>query len=217
MGNREALIEGAKSCLREKGFTRTTARDIASAAGVSLAAIGYHFGSKEALMKEALREAMEEWGDQVSAETIPGPEVAAAAPGSPVSPVSQPEASARERFEQAWAQAIESLPASRSLWLTQFEILSQADHLPDVLASLGGLQADAREGLAELFGPLEAGADPEEVQRIGAFYQMMMLGMVGLWLADPDQAPTGTDLSRTLRLIADRLESGEDRNAEGDS
>lgn len=191
MGNREALIEGAKSCLREKGFTRTTARDIASAAGVSLAAIGYHFGSKEALMKEALREAMEEWGDQVGEEAVE----------------ERPVVSARERFEQTWAQAIESLPATRSLWLTQFEILSQADHLPDVLASLGGLQADARAGLAELFGPLEAGADPEEVQRIGAFYQMMMLGVVGLWLADPDQTPTAADLSRTLRLIADRLGS----------
>lgn len=209
MGNREALIEGAKSCLREKGFTRTTARDIASAAGVSLAAIGYHFGSKEALLKEALREAMEEWGDQVGETT----EAAAAE----VSPVSAPEVSARDRFEQAWGQAIESLPASRSLWLTQFEILSQADHLPDVLASLGGLQADAREGLAEIFGPLEAGADPDEVQRIGAFYQMMMLGMVGLWLADPDQTPTGADLTRTLMLIADRLGAGEERNAEGDS
>jgi AcrR family transcriptional regulator len=46
MGNREELIAGAKRCLIEKGFARTTARDIASASGVSLAAIGYHFGSK---------------------------------------------------------------------------------------------------------------------------------------------------------------------------
>ncbi|MGH3648185.1 MAG: TetR/AcrR family transcriptional regulator, partial [Micromonosporaceae bacterium] len=50
MGNREALLEGAKRCFHEKGYARTTARDIAQASGVSLAAIGYHFGSKEALM-----------------------------------------------------------------------------------------------------------------------------------------------------------------------
>ena len=54
MGNREALIEGAKTCLMEKGYNRTTARDIATAAGVSLAAIGYHFGSKDDLMNEAM-------------------------------------------------------------------------------------------------------------------------------------------------------------------
>ncbi|MGH4006514.1 MAG: TetR family transcriptional regulator, partial [Pseudonocardiaceae bacterium] len=44
MGNREDLLAGAKRCLYEKGYGRTTARDIAAAAGgVSLAAIGYHF------------------------------------------------------------------------------------------------------------------------------------------------------------------------------
>ena len=45
MGNREALLLGAKCCLLEKGLARTTARDIGGAAGVSLAAIGYHFRS----------------------------------------------------------------------------------------------------------------------------------------------------------------------------
>ena len=63
MGNREDLLNGAKVCLLEKGYARTTARDIASASGVSLAAIGYHFGSKEALLGEALQQALAEWGD----------------------------------------------------------------------------------------------------------------------------------------------------------
>ncbi|MGC2657956.1 MAG: helix-turn-helix domain-containing protein, partial [Bryobacteraceae bacterium] len=61
MGNRDALLLAAKSCLLEKGYLRTTARDIASSAGVSLAAIGYHFSSKEALLTEALLLAFEDW------------------------------------------------------------------------------------------------------------------------------------------------------------
>ena len=52
MNNREALLVAAKQCLLEKGYARTTARDIASAAKVSLAAIGYHFSSKDALLTE---------------------------------------------------------------------------------------------------------------------------------------------------------------------
>jgi AcrR family transcriptional regulator len=32
MGNREALLEGARECLSERGYARTTARDIAAAA-----------------------------------------------------------------------------------------------------------------------------------------------------------------------------------------
>lgn len=54
MGNRDDLLDAAEQCLRDKGFRGPTARDIATAAGTSLAAIGYHFGSKEALLDEAL-------------------------------------------------------------------------------------------------------------------------------------------------------------------
>src|ERR1700735_3175270 len=65
MDNREDLIAGAKRCLIEKGYTQTTARDIAAASGVSLAAIGYHFGSKDALMNQAVFEPIGDWGDEV--------------------------------------------------------------------------------------------------------------------------------------------------------
>ncbi|MGH8881492.1 MAG: TetR/AcrR family transcriptional regulator, partial [Stackebrandtia sp.] len=50
MGNRQQLLDAAKQCLFDKGYERTTVRDISDLAGVSKAAIGYHFGSKEALM-----------------------------------------------------------------------------------------------------------------------------------------------------------------------
>ena len=59
MGNREDLLAGAKRCLIERGWAHTTVRDIASAAGVSHAAIGYHFGSKDALLTQALVEAVD--------------------------------------------------------------------------------------------------------------------------------------------------------------
>src|SRR6266568_5162808 len=67
MGNREDLLAGAKRCLIEKGYAHTTARDIATASGVSLAAIGYHYGSKDTLMNQALFEAISEWGDELQA------------------------------------------------------------------------------------------------------------------------------------------------------
>ncbi|BAW07017.1 TetR/AcrR family transcriptional regulator [Nocardia seriolae] len=54
MGNREDLLEGARRAVLARGLAKVTARDIASAAGVSLAAIGYHFGSKDKLVTEAI-------------------------------------------------------------------------------------------------------------------------------------------------------------------
>ncbi|WP_194836721.1 TetR/AcrR family transcriptional regulator [Nocardia sp. XZ_19_369] len=58
MGNREDLLAGARKAVLERGLAKTTARDIAGAAGVSLAAIGYHFGSKDRLVTEAIAESV---------------------------------------------------------------------------------------------------------------------------------------------------------------
>jgi AcrR family transcriptional regulator len=50
MGHREALLAGARRCLLERGYARTTARDLVAASDTNLASIGYHFGSNEALL-----------------------------------------------------------------------------------------------------------------------------------------------------------------------
>jgi AcrR family transcriptional regulator len=55
MGNREDLLAAAKKVILERGLAKVTARDIAGAAGVSLAAIGYHFGSKDRLRGRGVR------------------------------------------------------------------------------------------------------------------------------------------------------------------
>src|SRR5215207_7649078 len=60
-GHREALLEGAIRCIHEQGYARTTARDLVAASGTNLASIGYHFGSKEALLNAAIAESFEEW------------------------------------------------------------------------------------------------------------------------------------------------------------
>ncbi|MFF2550444.1 TetR/AcrR family transcriptional regulator [Nocardia sp. NPDC058058] len=68
MGNREDLLTGARKAILERGMAKVTARDIATAAGVSLAAIGYHFGSKDRLVMEALTEGVgTDLGDEIDA------------------------------------------------------------------------------------------------------------------------------------------------------
>src|SRR6266540_4446039 len=55
------LLEGTLKRLRERGVAGTTSRDIATAAGVNLAAITYHFGSKDELVARALLHAVRQW------------------------------------------------------------------------------------------------------------------------------------------------------------
>src|ERR687891_1071084 len=67
MGNREALLAGAKRCIVEKGYAHTTARDIVAASGTNLASIGYHFGSKDALLDAAILDWFNDWDGDVEA------------------------------------------------------------------------------------------------------------------------------------------------------
>jgi AcrR family transcriptional regulator len=60
-GHRVALLEGAIHCIERKGYARTTARDVVAASGTNLASIGYHYGSKDALLRDAIFESFRRW------------------------------------------------------------------------------------------------------------------------------------------------------------
>ena len=51
---RQDLLDAARDCVRTHGLAGTTSREITTAAGANLAAITYHFGSKDELIAEAL-------------------------------------------------------------------------------------------------------------------------------------------------------------------
>ena len=51
---RAALLVAARQVVRDKGLVGATSREITSTAGANLAAITYHFGSKDELVAEAL-------------------------------------------------------------------------------------------------------------------------------------------------------------------
>jgi AcrR family transcriptional regulator len=51
---RRSLLDATRRCVRDRGIGGATSREITAAAGANLAAITYHFGSKEELLAEAL-------------------------------------------------------------------------------------------------------------------------------------------------------------------
>ena len=58
---RQRLLDATRECLGRKGLAATTSRDITGTAGVNLAAITYHFGSKDALVAAALLDSLRTW------------------------------------------------------------------------------------------------------------------------------------------------------------
>ena len=108
MGNREDLLAGARQCLIERGWARSTVRDIAAAAGVNHAAIGYHFGSREALLSQALMAAMDELGDEMARRL------------DDVEPA------------QRWQGLIDTFTTHRPLWVAQLEAIAVAERNDEV-------------------------------------------------------------------------------------
>ena len=192
MGNREALLAAAVSCLYEKGYARTTARDVATAAGTSLAAIGYHYGTTQNLLNQAVFLAMDRFGDEVQARMR-----ADSAEGQPY----------LERFTKIFAQTIDSIRDDRPVWESTLDMMAQIRHVPEIHDLLrGGLHA-ARTGNVAMFeGVDESTVDERQERTLGAFYYSLIVGLVIQWLLDPDSAPTAEDLAESLRTIAAKIE-----------
>jgi AcrR family transcriptional regulator len=195
MGNREDLLAAAKRLLYEKGYARTTARDLAAASGVSLAAIGYHFGSKDALLNAARIEALGEWAEELGRTLAAG---------------ADPKASPMQRFEAIWTKVVESFATHRPLWAASFEMLAQLDQAPEVRAAVAEAQERARLGLAALFHHIDPTLDEQKAWVVGSFYLALLSGVMAQWLIDPEHAPSGHDLAQALRTIVADVSSGQE-------
>jgi AcrR family transcriptional regulator len=178
--NRAALIKGARQCIEQIGYARTTARDVAAAAGVSLGAIGYHFGSKDELLNEAIAEGFRDW-------------IASFAPLVSESDTQGIGAAAR----QAIPQFFRLMETSRPLLIAFIEAMAQAEHVPELQAQLAEQyrqsRATAVDMLTTAMGAELAGAgfDPAT---LSSLLLALVDGMIMQYLVDPDAAPGSAQL-----------------------
>ncbi|MFE1434060.1 TetR/AcrR family transcriptional regulator [Streptomyces griseoaurantiacus] len=187
MGHREDLLEGAKRCLLAKGFAATTARDIVKESGTNLASIGYHYGSKDALLAQAYVALVGEVSDafegseRLLADTPPG---------------------SLERFEAVWSNIIATMREPGSMWRLSIEIVAMGDRLPAVREHLAKAQREAMRALVPLFmGGQEEQVPEETVDTLGGFYYTLMMGLITHYNFDPDSAPDAEALTAGLRRV----------------
>jgi AcrR family transcriptional regulator len=182
--HRDKLLQGAIECLRTKGYAHTTARDIAAAANANLASIGYHFGSKEALLNEAIIRGCKEWTKRLG-------EAAFAEPGA--SPLGQMAAS--------WMAMIASFEELRPVLVGFVEAVGQSSWSDELREEIAAHYRTVRESVAEMVRaslgdrPEEVGADPKVV---ASFLIAVCDGLVMQWLLDPTEVPTGERLVGSL-------------------
>lgn len=137
--------------------------------GTNQASINYHFGSKEALLNEALFDLNREWG-----EVLFG-----AVGGAELSVV------------ERWQRVIDSIQGNRPLWFANFEAITLAQHnetIREGLVERGG----ARVVLARAFG---AAGESDDAVGAGSRHYAMLIGVATQWLLDPASAPSAETIA----------------------
>jgi AcrR family transcriptional regulator len=178
--NRAALIKGARQCIEQIGYARTTARDVANAAGVSLGAIGYHFGSKEELLNEAIAEGFRDW---------------AASFAPLVSDTGSRGIDAVAR--QAIPQFFSLVENSRPLLIAFMEAMAQAEHVPELRAQLADQYRQSRATAVEMItatiGPQLASAGLDPIT-LSSLVLALVDGLIMQYLVDPADTPGSAQL-----------------------
>lgn len=180
MSNREALLEAAIVCLRERGYGGIRARELAATAGVSLGAIRYHFGSMEALLNTAIGETSRRWMDrfQSSLSTAATAESASSPMGSVVAMLYQVFRDNEDLlagYAEVFAHAQRSTTARQQLTEYYFQYREQ---IASSLAAQGKKDADS----------------------IASILIALIDGLMVQWMLSPDLCPD----SRTLeKVVAD--------------
>ncbi|WP_374999710.1 TetR/AcrR family transcriptional regulator [Aeromicrobium sp. CTD01-1L150] len=186
MSQREDLLRGAQECIAEKGYARTTARDITAASGANLASIGYYFGSKDALLHAAVIAAFDEWGTAVEdamqdvADDVPLMRL--------------------QRFLESY---IASLPARRNTLVSSIQAMAEAEYAPEVKQEIASSHDEGRRSLAALV----LDVTPDEVTRedlaTGSLVLSLMNGLALQWFISPDTAPSAAELATAIVALVE--------------
>jgi AcrR family transcriptional regulator len=185
MGHREDLLEGAKRCLLEKGFARTTARDVVKESGTNLASIGYHYGSKDVLLAQAYIALVEDQSDVFDRG------------GELTTP-----AGSLERFREVWTNVIGSMGKPGSIWHLGMELMIVGDKMPAARDYVAKAQREGGRGIIPVFmGGEEPPADDPSVDTLGKFYMALMTGLIAQHMLDPETMPTADELTEGMRQL----------------
>ncbi len=183
-GHRERLLEAAIVCLQDKGYARTTSRDLVAASDTNLASIGYHFGSKERLLNTAVAEAFQRWLK---------PLVALAAEPGPATPL--------ERLARSLAGVLDTLEENRSLVAASLEAWAQMSRSEELHAEMMATYADFHRVIAvttrEAFA--EVGAPDVDADALAALIIALFDGLLVQWQLDPELTPSAERMTSAVQ------------------
>lgn len=169
-------------CIEERGYARTTARDLVAASNTNLGAITYHFDSKEALLNEALAECSRRWLQQVRQAST--------------------SATVDDPWERAVGSAQHAVRTGRGIAVAYVEAWAQAERSPELRRQLAEHYREFRSSTASLVQSLAAPPDAPDPEALAAILVAVVDGLMIQWLLDPDAVPDNRRLATALRQLA---------------
>lgn len=184
---RDKLLQGAVDCLQERGYGNTSSRDIAKAAGANLASINYHFGSKEALLNDALGLCFATWNQRVQQ---------AFDQSTATSPY--------EQIRAVLAATVDSFEQIRPAVQACIESYAPALRSQDLRERLASGYAEVRQHSVDLAKAALAGTDiepPESLPTIVTVLMAIIDGLMIQWISDPDAVPRSGEILEAIAAI----------------
>jgi AcrR family transcriptional regulator len=185
MGHKEELLAAARRCLVTRGYAKTTARDLVAESGTNLASIGYHFGSKDALLAEALSAAFMEYTEKVVA--------LAGAAGRDTT-------DAHRAVATAWLAMTNMQDEFRPLLVAFVEALAQAERSDPLRAQLAAGYEEMRSRIVEAILVVVPAAPANVARSVASFFVAVSDGYMLQWMLHPEATPTGAELLEGARL-----------------
>ena len=189
-GHREALLEGALRCLQERGYARTTARDIVAASGTNLGSIVYHFGTKEALLNEAVSEGFQRWLREIESIALD----------------ERPDEPVAVTLQRSLGAMFASIDDNRALFVAFTEAIPQAERTEELRLRLAEGYRRARRRIAELVEQAIGADAPSEV--IASLLLALGDGLMLQYVVDPENAPGAEEVMAGLASGIVALTSG---------
>ena len=183
MSHRDRLLDAARDLVQERGYSKVSSRDLVAASNTNLASIGYHFGSKEALLQEAIGQLFDEWNLRIGRAAL-------AAEG--LTPL--------ERVTASWRIMLEEFAEHRTLFVADIEAIAASERSEPLRERIAEHYVTARRMIAEVVvAALPGAADRElDAEAVAAFLVAVGDGLLIQHLVDPERAPTAERLDAAL-------------------
>lgn len=182
-----SLLEAAKRLVAERGYAGTSVRDLAAASGANLAAVSYHFGSREELLNQAVLESFLDWTARFGQMAR-----------------SDPDAPPLIRMSECARSILDDFPEAQPLFAAFLEALLQARRSPELQARLAEHYCEQRRRVAAaLTGKEQDDAPPTRTVEILASLLIAVVdGLLLQSLLDPAAIPTGHELAALAQAPA---------------